>query len=363
MTFTDAEVTQHPPRGTIPAVPSPTDADLLARARQGDRSAFAALVERHAPALRRACRRALRDPDAAADAAQEAVLTALLSLERLRDDDRFGAWLVGIGLNHCRHALRSRTPTVHADLDHAAADSPDLDAALDAERAAARIREAIAGLPRGQRAAVELFYLAGLNHAEAAIHLGVAPSAVKARLHKARNSLRDRLAPVWKEQFAMSQLIAVRVADVRRAGDQHVVLLAEDGGARELTIWVGAPEATQIAVAVEDVELPRPSSHHLMAALIGAAGSRLREVRITRLAESIFYADVVLADGTRVDARPSDGIVLALVGGAPLLVAPEVLDAATDRFAPGAETADDRRVLADEARERLARTAAELRRT
>jgi hypothetical protein len=55
--------------------------------------------------------------------------------------------------------------------------------------------------------------------------------------------------------------------------------------------------------------------------------------------------------------------VLALVGGAPLLVAPEVLDAATDRFAPGAETADDRRVLADEARERLARTAAELRRT
>jgi bifunctional DNase/RNase len=85
-------------------------------------------------------------------------------------------------------------------------------------------------------------------------------------------------------------------------------------------------------------------------------------VRITRLAESIFYADVVLEDGTRVDARPSDGIVLAVVAGAPLLVAPEVLDAATDRLAPGA-AADDRRVLAGEARERLARTAEELRRT
>jgi bifunctional DNase/RNase len=99
-----------------------------------------------------------------------------------------------------------------------------------------------------------------------------------------------------------------------------------------------------------------------MAALIGAAGGRLREIRITRIAESIFYADVVLEDGTRVDARPSDGIVLALVAGAPLVVADEVLDAATDRIAPDAAAADDRRVLADEARERLARTAEELRR-
>jgi RNA polymerase sigma factor (sigma-70 family) len=339
-----------------------TDADLVHRARAGDRGAFAALVERHVDALRRACRKALKDPDAAADAAQDAVLTALLSLERLRDGGRFGAWLVGIGLNHCRHALRTRT---HAEIGEAPAEAPDLDAALDADAAAGRIRAAIATLPPGQRTAVELFYLAGLTHAEAAAHLGVPPGAVKARLHKARRSLRDRLAPVWKDQFAMpDHLVPIHVADVRRAGDQHVVLLAEEDGERELTIWVGAPEATQIAVAVEDVELPRPSSHHLMAALIGAAGSRLREVRITRLADSIFYADVVLDDGARVDARPSDGIVLAVVAGAPLLVAREVLDAATERLAPAAD-ADaiaDRRVLADEARERLARTAAELKR-
>jgi RNA polymerase sigma factor (sigma-70 family) len=339
---------------------TPTDADLVARARTGDRAAFAQLVVRHAPALRRACRRALRDPDAAADAAQDAVLTALLSLERLRDGDRFGAWLVGIGLNHCRHALRTRATTPLEDDAGGPAAPDDLDAALDADAAAARIRAAIAALPPGQRAAVELFYLAGLTHAEAAAHLEIPPGAVKARLHKARGSLRARLAPVWKEQFAMSDLVAVGVADVRRAGDQHVVLLAEDGGERELTIWVGAAEATQIAVAAEEVELPRPSSHHLMAALIGAAGGRLREVRVTRLAASIFYADVVLEDGTRVDARPSDGIVLALVANAPLLVAREVLDAATERLAPRADdVVADRRAIADEARERLARPASE----
>jgi RNA polymerase sigma-70 factor, ECF subfamily len=336
-------------------VPAPTtDVDLVARARAGDRAAFAQLVERHAPALRRACRRALRDPDAAADAAQDAVLTALLSLERLRDGDRFGAWLVGTGLNHCRHALRTR-PRAHADLgedDRTAAPAEDLDAALDADAAAARIRAAIATLPPGQRAAVELFYLAGLTHAEAAAHLDVPPGAVKARLHKARHSLRDRLAPVWKEQFAMTDRVPVGVADVRRHVDQHVVVLAADGGEPELTIWIGAAEATQIAVAAESVELPRPSSHHLMAALIGAAGGELREVRITRLAQSIFYADIVLADGTRVDARPSDGIVLALVASVPLLVAREVLDAAPERFEPSGP-ADDRHALADEALKRL----------
>jgi RNA polymerase sigma factor (sigma-70 family) len=343
-------------------VPATTDADLVARARAGDRAAFARLVERHAHALRRACRRALKDPDAAADAAQDAVLTALLSLDRLRDGDRFGAWLVGIGLNHCRHTLRTRA-RAHEDLGERDAPAPaeDLDAALDADAAAARIRAAIATLPPGQRAAVELFYLAGLTHVEAAAHLDVPPGAVKARLHKARHSLRDRLAPVWKEQFAMSDRVPVHVVDVRRAGDQHVVVLGEDGGDRELTIWIGPPEATQIALAVEDVELPRPSSHHLMTALLGAAGGRVEEVRVTRLAEQIFYADVVLAGGARVDARPSDGIALALVAGAPLLVATEVLEVATGEGARtfAAEGADDRHVLIAETRDRHAREAGE----
>src|SRR5437763_6913917 len=87
---------------------NPHDADLVRLARRGDRAAFALLIERHYPALRSTCRRALRDSDLAGDAAQQATLTALLGLERLRDDDRFGAWLIGIGLNVCRTMLRGR---------------------------------------------------------------------------------------------------------------------------------------------------------------------------------------------------------------------------------------------------------------
>jgi RNA polymerase sigma-70 factor, ECF subfamily len=73
----------------------PSDAVLVRRARGGDRAAFAALVERHHATLVACCRRMV-GADRAADAAQDAVVTALLSLDRLRDDDRFGAWLVGI---------------------------------------------------------------------------------------------------------------------------------------------------------------------------------------------------------------------------------------------------------------------------
>src|ERR1700749_3035627 len=85
-----------------------SDRELVRAARQGERVAFATLIERHYPALRSTCRRALRDSDLAGDAAQQATLTAMLGLDRLRDDERFGSWLIGIGLNVCRSMLRGR---------------------------------------------------------------------------------------------------------------------------------------------------------------------------------------------------------------------------------------------------------------
>jgi bifunctional DNase/RNase len=219
------------------------------------------------------------------------------------------------------------------------------------------VRAAIAELPRGQREAVTLYYLAGLTQAEAAAHLGIPPGAVKTRLHKARAALRTRLEPLRRER---AMQVPMQVTDVRRAGDKHILMLAGDG--RELKIWVGEPEATAIAVLLEDVELPRPMTHHLTVSLLSATGAAIREVRVSRLAEHVFYADIVLADGTTVDARPSDAIALALVTGAPLLVDEDVLEAATEIDPTWAEehaaadaATDDRRVLADEARRRVSR--------
>jgi bifunctional DNase/RNase/predicted DNA-binding protein (UPF0251 family) len=223
----------------------------------------------------------------------------------------------------------------------------------EAREVAAQVRAAIAALPRGQREAVRLFYLAGLTQAAAADHLGIPPGAVKTRLHKARASTRVRLEPLRRER---PMLVEMQVTDVRRAGERHILML--EGGGRELKIWAGPAEASVVAVMLEDVEMPRPGTHDLTVALLAATGASVREVRITRLAETIFYAEVVLADGTAVDARPSDAISLALLTGARVLVEPDVLDSAT---APGelveeAEAAtDDRRVLAEEVRDRLSR--------
>src|SRR6478672_6979689 len=207
------------------------DQQLVCLARLGERVAFATLIERHYAVLRSTCRRVLADNDLAGDAAQEATLTAMLGLERLRDDERFGSWLIGIGLNVCRSMLRRRIDRpggiealAGADADaHAPTLEGDPAMAVEVAEVEARVRAAIAGLPRGQQEAVALYYLAGLTQAEIAERLGTAPGAIKTRLHKARRSLRASLDELWKEAYAMptetAALVPMHVADLRRTGE------------------------------------------------------------------------------------------------------------------------------------------------
>ena len=78
--------------------PDRSDACLVGDARNGDKAAFGELIGRHYPLLLALCRRALGPHGPAEDAAQEAVLQALLGLDWLSHAERFGAWLVAIGL-------------------------------------------------------------------------------------------------------------------------------------------------------------------------------------------------------------------------------------------------------------------------
>jgi uncharacterized protein len=161
------------------------------------------------------------------------------------------------------------------------------------------------------------------------------------------------------------------VADVRRTSGEpvrHVILLERDDGAPgRLPIWIGGIEATALASVLEEVELPRPGPYHFAAALLGASGRRRREVRVSRLAESVFYARAILDDGEEADARPSDALTLALVTGAPVLVETEVLEEAArhearlpDLVAEALEATDAARTLAGEARVLIAANAREI---
>lgn len=106
-----------------------------------------------------------------------------------------------------------------------------------------------------------------------------------------------------------------------------MVLLREVGGSRYLPIWIGANEASAIASALEGLVPPRPLTHDLMVEVLGDLGHTLEAVRVTRLDEGTFFAELVI-DGTTVSARPSDAIALAIRAGAEILCADEVLDTA-----------------------------------
>jgi len=125
------------------------------------------------------------------------------------------------------------------------------------------------------------------------------------------------------------ELIGVRV---ELPANQPIVLLREKTGERYLPIWIGAPEATAIAFALQGVETPRPLTHDLFVDVLQSLGATLEAVHVTHLDEGTFYAELhLLVEGERtvVSARPSDAIALASrMDDVPILGAPEVLDSA-----------------------------------
>ena len=123
--------------------------------------------------------------------------------------------------------------------------------------------------------------------------------------------------------------VVLRAVRVDVGSSTPLLLLEEVGGQRVLAIFIGAPEATAIAYALQQIDTPRPMSHDLMGHIIAALDARLFAVEITHLVDNTFYAQLRLVrDGREVlvSARPSDAVALAVRLGAPLLVSDELMD-------------------------------------
>lgn len=138
----------------------------------------------------------------------------------------------------------------------------------------------------------------------------------------------------------MTDMVPVTITGVVRGDDsparreRFYIELSEAEGPRRLYIGVGDAEAAALTYSLRRTEFPRPMTYQFTAALLAAAGSGVRRVRITRVADGIFYAQVLLTNGALVDARPSDAVNLAAATRAPVYVATELLDLPTGPHQP-----------------------------
>ena len=167
----------------------PDDGALLRAHVSGDRDAFTQLVRRHQDRLWAVALRTLGDREEAADALQDALISAYRSAHRFRGESAVTTWLHRIVVNACLDRVRRRAarPTVPlAETDPAPVPAVDSDTVLD-------VRAALALLPVDQRAALVLVEVEGYGVAEAAAILGVPEGTVKSRCARARARLAAHL--------------------------------------------------------------------------------------------------------------------------------------------------------------------------
>ncbi len=329
-----------------------SDAALVQHARDGDKRAFGELITRHQTMAQRVARQMVRDEERARDLAQEALLAAYLSLDQLRDDERFASWLYGITLNVCRSHLRDRKVTTFSFEEIAGgvafeaipfSSETDPQTLTEARELHERVLDAVNALSQENRAATLLFYYDGLTLDEIATLLHISVGAVKGRLHKSRARLRQELFAVYADYARperSKKMIPVTVADVVRREHKdeqgnvfpnHIVVLYDAQGQRTLPIWVGPFEGTAIALGVVGEAMPRPMTFEFMVKLIAAANATVESVRVDSLQGDVFFAVVTLRQGDRtveIDARPSDAIALAVRMKSPIFASEAVMEKA-----------------------------------
>jgi uncharacterized protein len=268
--------------------------------------------------------------------------------------------MFGILVNLCRSRLRSRRSEYFQDFLGGTAIAgfrlqgwaPSAEAIFEVRELHRLVAEAIATLPSQQREAVSLHYLKGLRLSEIASLTGSPIGTVKAP------SQRSRRAPgfvAFKDRPDSGQvvdgrpnMIEVIVQDVvvrspknepakwlavkdYKLGLLRVILLRERIGERILPIWVGPIEGDIIGMLLEHLEFPRPTTFDLTTRLLAVGHIKIQKVAVTSLREKTYIGTIWVSANDEiheVDARPSDGIALALQAGAPIFVDPEVFRSA-----------------------------------
>lgn len=186
-------------------------AALLSHVRRGDEAACEEFVRRFGGPMLAVARRFLRCEQDAADAVQEAFLSAFRSIQEFAGNSKIGTWLHRIVVNVCLMKLRSAKSRPATSIEnllpafdetgHHARRISAWDASpperLDAAELRAKVRECIEELPEPYRVVLLLRDIEELDTQETAERLAISPAAVKVRLHRARQALRTLLEPLF----------------------------------------------------------------------------------------------------------------------------------------------------------------------
>jgi RNA polymerase sigma-70 factor (ECF subfamily) len=173
-----------------------SDPILVTRAKAGDRNALAALCERHAPRVERLAAHLLADPEDARDAAQEALAKLCVRIHQFRGEAQFTTWLHRLVVNTCRDvAERQRSRRCEPLLEDRRM-SPDGDPAraLDLAELRSELSTELSTISAQQARVVVLKDAFDWSFAEIASTAGIPVGTAKCYAHRARSSLRDRLA-------------------------------------------------------------------------------------------------------------------------------------------------------------------------
>jgi RNA polymerase sigma-70 factor (ECF subfamily) len=170
---------------------------MMAAAQAGDRRAYEDLLRECLPLLRAICRARLRDATEAEDAVQDTLLTIHRARDSYNAARPFRPWLVAIADRRALDRVRSRgrrgAREVPMDATgEIASEDRGAEAGLDAQRAAARLHDAVASLPTAQRTALGLTKIEDLSLAEASRRSGMSVGALKVATHRAVAALRRR---------------------------------------------------------------------------------------------------------------------------------------------------------------------------
>jgi len=165
-------------------------AALVADARAGDEAAFTRIVARYHPDLLRIALVVCGDADVAAEAAQSAWIVAWRRLGDLREPENVRPWLMSIAANEARQLLRSRGRRTLREITVLDPTTPPADGTV-AERV--DLANALATIDPRDRVLLGLRYLAGLDSTEIGQAVGMSATAVRSRLARARERLRQEL--------------------------------------------------------------------------------------------------------------------------------------------------------------------------